>query len=182
MECFAGAIRPVMAMLMLAACVQSPSPPPTADTSSPGPVIEPPPPKPRASVRRTVAPMPPLPKPAIDPGQRLAADWVGRVHAPLDAYRQEPPGSCASKSLMEAKLWAGGFASSFERTATVEQRRLYGTLALDVADAARERGCPDEAKGVYDGVLRAYVDGDYEDLRQRAEQGLLALPPASQEL
>ena len=106
---------------------------------------------------------------------QLIAESIARVEEPLAAYRQEPIPSCASKNLMIAKLWAGGFADSFARNTSVEQRRMYGALALDVADAAREHDCPEVARDLYEQVLRAFVDDDYAILRQRAEQGAAGL-------
>ncbi len=165
----------LVAALAVAACVAQPSTAPV----EPGPVIAAPPPKPPA--RRTrhpaVAAPVPVPRPAGAEADHILAQAAARVQAPLEAYRQEPPGSCDSRNLMIAGLWAGGFADSFARSATTAQRRFYGGLALDVADAARERGCPIPARDLYGRVLGTYADGDYAELRQRAERGLAALPP-----
>ncbi|HMR32354.1 MAG TPA: hypothetical protein PKA13_17295 [Geminicoccaceae bacterium] len=170
----AGHVRPLLAALAVALTACTPDPTPGFDRA-PSPVIAAPPPKPRPRLTRPIPQ--PTPKPGDLDADRVVAQAVSRVHTPLEAYRGEPPGSCDSANLMVAEMWAGGFADSFRRPSTVEQRRLYGGLALDVADVARERGCPDAAGRIYEAVLATYADGDYAGLRQRAQRGLAALAP-----
>lgn len=162
----------LVAALAVAGCVPEATEPaqPTAT------VIAAPPPKPQPTkhVRHPPAPRP-VRKPADVEAEHVLAQAAARVQGPLDAYGREPAGSCDSKNLMIAELWAGGFAESFTRASTTAQRRFYGELALDVADTARRHGCPAQARGLYDSVLQTYVDADYAELRQRAEHGLAAL-------
>ena len=171
---FARLAWPLLALLALAAC--APPPAPTFEPA-PEPTIAAPPPKPKARQPRQAAAPIPAARPADLEADRVVAQAIERVHAPLAAFRREPPGSCDSANLMIAEMWAGGFADSFRRPSTVGQRRLYGGLALDVADAAREGRCPDAASRLYDAVLGTYVDADYAEIRQRALQGRAALAP-----
>ena len=57
----------------------------------------------------------------------------------------------------------------------VDISELSASLALDVADAAREKGCNEIAELAYDHVIRRYTGWAYAAHRQRAELGILRL-------
>jgi hypothetical protein len=103
---------------------------------------------------------------AID---RLRADTL----RPLTLWQQETPPSCNSPSLAKASVSARMTASmlSPERQG-IDTVIEGGSWMLEVADAARDHGCKDAARRLYDAVIGTYTGSAYAALRQRAQIGI----------
>lgn len=92
---------------------------------------------------------------------------------PLSRWQEETPPSCGSPNLVKAGASALTTASMLtpERQG-VDTVVAGGTWILEVADAARLRGCKHVARGLYDAVIASYIGGAYAALRQRAQIGI----------
>jgi hypothetical protein len=113
----------------------------------------------------------------------------------LRLFQGEPHGSCGSEHLAKASagadanlaLLAPGRAADASRPVDADVIKsvetTYGTrpvtevasLTLDIANAAAEAGCPDQARALYRQILDRYVRPDYAQYRQRAKVGLSAI-------
>ncbi len=104
----------------------------------------------------------------------------------LTLFREEPRRSCGSPHLAQASAGANAnlalLAPSrpMDPSVVTSVEAVYGNrpifdvagLTLDVAHAAADAGCPEQARVLYRYVLDRYVKSDYADDRQRAEVGL----------
>ena len=108
------------------------------------------------------------------PDRYLAPEVIASdIRDSLRRFEADPGATCDSPDYAHA---AGG-AIHLERRA--EESRadmdvmLWSlSLLLDVADAARAKGCTDDAREIYDEVASTYTAPGYETVRERAEQGL----------
>ena len=94
------------------------------------------------------------------------------VREELGRFEAEPSPGCNSPDLLNAQA---GVAALEGASADPAAGRAVGSLALDVADAAREKGCADVAAALYDHIIRTYVGAGYVSLRARAEAGMRRL-------
>ena len=106
---------------------------------------------------------------------QLKAAIGSDIRDSLRRFEADPGATCDSPDYAHA---AGG-AIHLERRA--EESRadmdvmLWSlSLLLDVADAARVKGCTDDAREIYDEVASTYTALGYETVRERAEKGLNA--------
>jgi len=122
-----------------------------------------------------------LPEAGTPPGiqslidQRRAA--IDRTRSatlrPLRVWEEEQPLSCTSPRFAQAR-------SSVLATARLLNPEDHGIDAvieggdwiLEVADAARDHGCKEVARHLYDTVIATYTGSAYAALRQRAEIGI----------
>lgn len=113
----------------------------------------------------------------------------------LRAFQKEPHGSCGSQHLAQASAGANANLALLDPSSPTDASRpldpsvvplvesVYGTrpvagvakLTLDVANAAADAGCPEQARVLYRYVIDRYVKSDYAGYRQRAEVGLAAI-------
>lgn len=88
--------------------------------------------------------------------------------------RQSQP-DCASKDLNDAIVFSQGIISALVQKPGNLDPTLFlelGASALDVGDGARIAGCREDARKMYDYVIRVFVGGAYAGLRQRAQIGI----------
>jgi hypothetical protein len=110
----------------------------------------------------------------------------------LRLFLQESRGSCGSPHLAKASAGANANLALLDPSHPTDPSRpldpgvvpfvqtTYGnrpiadvaSLTLDVANAAADAGCPEQARVLYRYVIDRYVKSDYTDYRQRAEAGL----------
>jgi hypothetical protein len=113
----------------------------------------------------------------------------------LRLFQQEPHGSCGSQHLAQASAGANANLALLDPAHPADPARpldpsvvpavtaQYGnrplgdaaSLTLDVANAAADAGCPDQARVLYGYVIDRYVKSDFAGYRQRAELGLAQL-------
>jgi hypothetical protein len=113
--------------------------------------------------------------PPLSQPQRRALDDVRR---PMRTFLAEREPNCNSAKLKEAKLkateTAGGMAAAMKPDYQV---MVEAALAvLDVADAARTKGCAAVASELYQYVLKNYSGLGYATVRERAAAGIRGLP------
>jgi hypothetical protein len=97
---------------------------------------------------------------------------------PLSQWQQETPPTCGSPSLAKARtavLMTAGLLTP-ERSG-VDAVIEGGTWVLQFADTARDHGCKDTARSLYDTVIATYTGSAYAALRQRAQIGIGDLRP-----
>jgi hypothetical protein len=110
----------------------------------------------------------------------------------LRLFEGEPHGSCGSEHLAKASAGAdanlallaparaAGASRPVDADVIQSVETTHGTrpvadvasLTLDIANAAAEAGCPDQARALYRQILDRYVRPDYAQYRQRAQVGL----------
>ena len=102
---------------------------------------------------------------------------IEEARRPLRAFLADKNRNCSSATLKEA-------ASKTTETATAlatGMRPDYfamiaaGAAVLEVADGARSKGCGDQARALYNFVLRNYAGLGYAELRDKATTGMKAL-------
>jgi hypothetical protein len=115
-----------------------------------------------------------VPSTHLRPEQQRAID---KTRKPLQAFLAEKGSNCGSPKLREASARATDVATAMASAMRPEYEALLaaGSVALDVADAARSRGCHAQAKRLYEFVLKNYSGLGYAALRDRASAGAKAL-------
>jgi hypothetical protein len=97
---------------------------------------------------------------------------------PLSQWEQETPPSCSSPALAKARVSVLTTAGLLKPDRSgVDAVIEGGTWVLQVADAARDHGCKDVARSLYDAVIATYTGSAYTALRQRAQIGIEDLRP-----
>ena len=115
------------------------------------------------------------PAPVLTQPQRRALEDVRR---PMRAFLTEKEANCSSSRLKEAKLKATETAAGMAAGMKPDyQLMLEAALAvLDVADAAKTKGCGAVASDLYQYVLKHYSGLGYATVRERATAGIRGLP------
>ena len=113
----------------------------------------------------------------------------------LRLFQREPRGSCGSEHLAQASAGASANLALLDPARKADPARpldpslvpfvqtSYGnrpiadvaSLTLDVANAAADAGCPDQARVLYRYVIDRYANADFTGFRQRAQVGLAQL-------
>jgi hypothetical protein len=98
---------------------------------------------------------------------------IDKTRKPLQAFLAEKGNNCSSSKLRDAASRATDVATAMASTMRPEYEALLaaGSVVLDVADAARSRGCHAQAKRLYDFVLKNFSGLGYAALRDRAATG-----------
>jgi hypothetical protein len=93
----------------------------------------------------------------------------------LAMFKGEPRGSCQSPHLARASQVSS--EDTLVKAAGAHTKALYenAELTLEVADAAADAGCPEQARALYREVIRTFTGSGYAAHRQRAEIGLAEL-------
>jgi len=116
-------------------------------------------------------------------GGCVDADSIGRQNAveqmheiatrDYRAWTLEHPPSCASLMLPSARYEVLRVADviSPDRDG-LDTTLAAGSWVLDVADGARQHGCKDFARGLYQAVMFKYIGVSYASLRDRARVGI----------
>lgn len=98
------------------------------------------------------------------------------VTEPLGRWQADGQGRCDHQDLKDAVATAVRLAGTLNPQKYGPAAAIKsGTWALDVADAARQGGCRDVSRRMYDHVMRTYVGSGYAGLRDRARVGIDAL-------
>ena len=97
---------------------------------------------------------------------------LGRVRHHLRRLAEEPGSGCQSEDLRAAVDGAVEVAMAASGAGDVNDNTLAAGLLLDIADAAADHECADDARALYRFVVRVYVGSAYTAHRQRAEIGL----------
>lgn len=107
-------------------------------------------------------------------GQQRAMD---QTRKPLQAFLADKGSTCSSPQLEEASSRATDLATAMASAMRPEYEALLaaGAAVLDVADAAKSRGCQPQAKRLYEFVLKNYSGLGYAALRDRASAGTRGL-------
>lgn len=93
----------------------------------------------------------------------------------IAAFKIDPVG-CQSVHLSTAdEMVATLEAASAKEGNALEMNLQNGLFTLDVADAARNRGCRAKAEKLYAQVVAVYTGSSYTGLRERAELGIRQL-------
>ena len=94
--------------------------------------------------------------------------------SPLWAWEQENPPSCSSPQLQKARSSVLGFADAVGSNDDLglDVKFDTGSWILDVADSAKDHGCKDVARSLYDAVIQIFIGGGYAALRDRARIGI----------
>jgi hypothetical protein len=113
-------------------------------------------------------------RPALSKSQQRAVDDARR---PLQDFLAEKGDNCSSPKLKEAVSRTTDTASAMATSMKPDYGVMLavGAALLDVADAAKSRGCSRDAKALYDFVLKNYGGLGYAALRDRAATGIKEL-------
>ncbi len=92
---------------------------------------------------------------------------------PLNEWEAEASPSCASPNLTRAQSSVLAAIDVFAaENHGPDVATDAGTWMLTVADAARDHGCKQVARRLYDTVIATYTGSAYAALRQRAQIGI----------
>ncbi len=110
------------------------------------------------------------------PKQRLKATeaelWE-RTTRPLAAFLSDQKATCSHPAAREAEIAALATMVVIDPARHGLARAIRsGDAVLQVADAYRDRGCPREARRLYDEVLKVFTGTAYASLRDRAKVGI----------
>jgi hypothetical protein len=102
---------------------------------------------------------------------------VAEARKPLAAFLAEKTSNCASPKLKEAMSRITDTTTALAAAMRPEYAAMLdaGTVALEVADSAKKKGCTREARRLYDFVLKNFAGLGYAELRDRATSGLREL-------
>jgi len=107
--------------------------------------------------------------------QREANERMMRiVYEPLEAFQAEKARNCKSANLKTAFQRAVGLSEGVAKNDKLGlSQRLATAIGLaDVADAAKRKGCAEQARALYDLIVEVYVGSGYAGVRQRAQIGI----------
>jgi hypothetical protein len=109
----------------------------------------------------------------LDQRRALLTSMGSETLRPLAQWEQEAPPSCTSPTLAKARTSALLTASLLDpERSGVDAVVMAGGWILQVAEAARDHGCNEVARGIYDSVIATYTGAAYASLRQRAQIGI----------
>jgi hypothetical protein len=101
------------------------------------------------------------------------------VMGPYREWVASPPYDCTSPKLRTSINGARAFAREMQDIQVRNRgvsllRELYasGDWQVEIADGARQHGCTEFARQVYNDVLSIYIGPGYATLRQRAQIGI----------
>jgi len=99
---------------------------------------------------------------------------VEEARGPLRAFLADKSADCSSPRLKEAVGKVTGIASALATAMRPDYAAMLeaGAAVLDVADAAKTRGCARDAKELYAFVVRTFPGLGFAELRQRATAGI----------
>lgn len=104
--------------------------------------------------------------------ERIHQNTLDLARKPLAAFEAENPKLCTSENLKEARVMALNLVSVLSPKSATAHKRNTGATILDVADSARNAKCTQDARVLYDHVIKVFVGSDFAALRQRAEIGI----------
>jgi hypothetical protein len=109
----------------------------------------------------------------VERRQAAVLDLKYSTLEPFEQWMQESPRTCASPDLKRARESVLGTANALTSGAQGYDVVLAGAgWVLQVADGARDSGCKQEARTMYDGVIAIYVGSGYSGVRHRAQNGI----------
>ncbi len=128
----------------------------------------------QAQTETAEPPMPTLEAPASEAEQdELLEQFRRDIADGLRRFEAQEVADCSSADLGDTATYALEAQEAWtERDADPRLIAFSGTMLLDIADAARARGCIEIARDLYDYVLATFEGPAYEHLRQRAELAL----------
>ncbi|HJU29916.1 MAG TPA: hypothetical protein VJ740_00605 [Hyphomicrobiaceae bacterium] len=102
---------------------------------------------------------------------------VQDARKPGTVFLAEKGSNCASPKLKEAIRRITDTTTALAATMRPDYSAMLdaGTVALEIADGAKGKGCTREAKQLYDFVLKHFSGLGYAELRDRATSGLREL-------
>ena len=104
---------------------------------------------------------------------QLKAQIGADIRDSLRRFEGDPGATCESPDYAHAADGAIHLERRAEESGADMDTMLWSlSLLLDVADAAKAKGCTDDARDIYDEVASTYTAPGYETVRQRAEAGL----------
>jgi hypothetical protein len=110
----------------------------------------------------------------IKTAEQQMLDASNKASESLALYAKLPHKNCDGPELDEATE-AANRAVSLSQKHELGVRMVAGGQLLSVADAAKSKGCAQQARAIYDDVLRAFTGAAYGDLRDRAMVGIQGL-------
>lgn len=122
--------------------------------------------------------------PPVDAGEAARGELrkvqhhaVEEARRPARAFLAEKGTNCASAKLKEAVHKATETATALAATMKPDYASMLeaGAAVLDVADAAKKKGCGRDATVLYDFVLKNFSGLGYAELRERATVGVREL-------
>ena len=110
----------------------------------------------------------------LSKSQQRAVDDARR---PLRAFLAEKGKDCSSAKLKEAASKTTETASAMATSMRPDYEGMLaiGAAVLEVADAAKSKGCSRDAKALYDFVMKNFSGLGYAALRDRATTGMKEL-------
>ena len=107
----------------------------------------------------------------IKTAEQQMLDASNKASESLALYAKLPHKNCDGPELDEATE-AANAAVSLSQRHELGVRMAAGGQLLSVADAAKSKGCVQQARAIYDEVLRVFAGGAYASLRDRATIGI----------
>ena len=113
---------------------------------------------------------------------------VVEARRPVRVFLAEKSTDCTSPRLKEAVHKVTETAAAVAATMKPEYASMLeaGAAVLDVADGAKKKGCAQNARELYEFVLRNFAGLGYAELRERATVGIREIksksPPGAREV
>jgi hypothetical protein len=107
----------------------------------------------------------------IKAAEQQMLDASMKASESLALYAKSPHTNCNGPELDEATETATAAVSLSQRH-ELGIRISAGGQLLSVADTAKSKGCMQQARAIYDEVLRVFAGGAYAGLRDRAMIGI----------
>jgi hypothetical protein len=107
----------------------------------------------------------------IKTAEQQMLDASKKASESLALYAKSPHKNCNGPELDEATETANAAVALSQRH-ELGVRLAAGGQLLSVADAAKSKGCVQQAGAIYDEVLRVFAGGEYASLRDRAMVGI----------